>query len=389
MGRVFVVFCVDTEGPFTDPNYHAPSQLIGSWKSIDNIFLSQIFSDKLRFAYPDSEEKGAIFTWFILNWTGFRTNPIQHDFGYHKVYDHYFTKWGKQIKKYRDEIGWHYHHPAITGIGNQWGLDWFANREYENQLCRMLIDRKFFPIVYRSGGTIEDINQSNWLERWIPYDYSNRNGSNVNWGKIEADGSKLKNLLDWYKTPNSWIPYHPSAEDFTKLGTMNRLIVRSLDIKSGAHVITKAEIIKAFNEAKRGSDIILSVFDHDFRDRVQEFIQVMRWISECSQKTGIKFYYASGTEAIKQLQKIHSLKPLKLFVKKGTEKIQIRANKTLYNSQPFLTIKYSKNIYEWKPMFKTKVDTWEYQLIDEDKDKVAGVAAHDLEGNTYTKVFKI
>lgn len=388
MHRVFVVFCIDTEGPFTDPNYHQPSQLLGNWKDIDKIFLSKVFSNPFRHSFPDSNNKPAVFTWFILNWTGFSTNPILHDLGYHKVYDHYLKNWGKRINKYGDEIGWHYHHASMTGIGNEWGLNWFTNREYENQLCRFVIDRKFFPIVYRSGGTIEDTNQSNWLEQWIPYDYSNRNGHNVNWEKIEADGSKLKDLLNWHNAPNSWIPYHPSDVDLTVSGNMKRLIIRSLDIKSGAHTITKKEIIKAFKDANN-SDIILSVFDHDFRDRAPEFIQIMQWISESSKKTGIKFLYVSGKDAVKMFQKIRSTKPLKLLVKKTSGTIQVKTNKLLYNLQPFLVIKYSNNVYNWKPMFKKGKDTWEYNLIPEDKNKTAGIAAHDLEGNTFIKVFKI
>lgn len=389
MGKIYLVFCIDTEGPFTDPNYHQPTQLLGNWEDIDKIFLSKVFSDNFRYSFPDSNGNPAVFTWFMLNWTGFRTNPIEHDLGYHKVYDHYLKTWGKQIKKYGDEIGWHYHHASITGIGNEWGLNWFTNREYENQLCRFLIDRKFFPIVYRSGGTIEDSNQSNWLEQWIPYDYSNRNSSNVNWEKIEADGRKLRDLLKWQKAPNSWIPYHPSNEDFTHPGNMKRLILRSLDIKSGAHITTEKEILKAFNDAKKSGNLILSVFEHDFRDRASEFVQIMQWISESSKKTGVKFSYVSGKDAIKMFQKIQSTKPLKLLIKKGSGKIQVKTNKVLFNLQPFLAIKYNKNIYNWKPMFKKDKDTWEYNLIPEDKGKTAGIAAHDLEGTTFTEVFKI
>ncbi|MDD2822979.1 MAG: hypothetical protein PHQ59_02745 [Candidatus Daviesbacteria bacterium] len=389
MGRVFVVFCIDTEGPFTDPNYQFPSQLIGNWKDIDRIFLSKVFSDKFRYSFPDSNNNPAVFTWFMLNWTGFRTNPIQHDFGYHKVYDHYLKTWGKEIKKYGDEIGWHYHHASISGIGNEWGTDWFTNREYENQLCRFIIDCNFFPITYRAGGTIEDTDQSNWLEQWIPYDYSNRNGDHINWKKIEADGSKLIDILPWHKAPNSWVPYHPSNADLTKPGDMKRLVVRSLDIKSNVNIITEEEIAKAFADAKKGSDIILSLFDHDFRDREQDFTKVMEWISKYSKKEKIKFFYKSGKDAIKQFQNISSIKPLKLNIKKSNEKINIKTNKTLFNKQPFLAIKYSKNIYSWKPLFKISEDTWEYKLLPEDKNKNFGVAAHDLEGNTYTKVFKM
>lgn len=385
--KVYVVFCIDTEGPYTDPNYFQPSQLIGTWKGIDQQFLTPVFSKQFRYSHPDSDGNPAVFTWFMLNWVGFRTNPIIHDLGYHKVYDHYVKNWGKQLKKYGDEIAWHYHHPSLSGIGNEWGVNWFDNKEYENLLCRMLIDRQFYPKSYRAGGTIEDNDQSNWLEQWVPFDFSSRSDKNVNWEKIEADGSKLGDILPWRNAPNQWVPYHPSKTDITKPGSMKRYITKSLDIKSNAHNTTYAQILAAFKQVAKGQSQILSLFEHDFRDRSAEMIQIMQWIDQASKATKVSFNYVSAAQAVQQLQKLSTKNKLKLSISKLKDKLVIKSNQPLFNNQPYLAIKYSKNVYNWLPMFKTSDQSWEYYPLFEDKGKTIAVAAHDINGNTFIKVF--
>ncbi len=386
-GKVFVVFCIDTEGPLKDPNYKGITHFLENWKDIDKEFLSKMFSQKLRFSFPDSKNGSAIFTWFMLNWTGFRTNPVSHDFGYHKVFDHYKKKWGAKLKEYGDEIAWHYHHPSLSGIGNEWGLNWFENREYENVLCRLVIDREFFPLSYRSGGTIEDDTQSNWLEQWIPFDYSNRNCKDLNWEKEEADGRKIKDILSWKKAPPGFTFYHPSAADHTKEEDMRRFIVKSLDIQSGAHVITKAHVEEAFEEANKGKDVIFSGFEHDYRDHSEAIVQIMQWLNEISKKTHIDYFYTTAAAAVSLTGNFKKGKQLLLSIERTSEKIIIKSNKPLFNPQPFLAIKYSQDLYRWLPMFKTKELSWEYNFIKGDSGKKMGVAAHDQVGNTFVDTF--
>jgi len=388
MGKVLLVFCFDTEGPYTDPNYYDPKQLLGNWQSIDRVFLSKLFSKEFRYKYLDSEGCHFVASWFFLNWIGYKTYPVKHDVGYHKVFDHYKNKWGKQLKEFGDELGWHYHIPPINGVGNEWGTDWHSTNMHTENLCRMLIDREFFPNIYRAGGTIEDDVQSNWLEEWIPFDYSNRNEKSVNWNKKEADGRRIKDLLPWKKAPSLWHPYHPSFKDLTKKGSMNRLILKSLDLKSKVHTMTREKVFKVF-ESVKSRDIIFSVFEHDFRDRSKNILQFLSWVSKASTKTGVKFYYCGAAEAVKKYYKWELDRKLRLNVYTPKNKVLVKSNEKLFNKQPFLGIKYSRNIYNWKTMYKVKENVWEYNLLKEDLNKVIGIGAHDLQGNTFTKVIKL
>ena len=61
----------------------------------------------------------------------------------------------KNFLKYNDEIYWHYHQPAKSGIGNEWSRDWNASQEYINILNRLVADKGFFPSCFRAGGELK------------------------------------------------------------------------------------------------------------------------------------------------------------------------------------------------------------------------------------------
>ena len=99
MSKVYIVFCMDTEGPCDDPDNDS---LLKTWKDVDHA-MDKLFDRKFRFKYKDSMGNGLKIGWFFLTWTGFKTNPRGRDFGYHKVRDHYSERWGKLMDDYGDE----------------------------------------------------------------------------------------------------------------------------------------------------------------------------------------------------------------------------------------------------------------------------------------------
>jgi len=79
--------------------------------------MDKLFDRKFRVKYKDSMGNDLKIGWLFLTWTGFKTNPRGRDFGYHKVRDHYGTRWGKLMDDYGDEECWHYHHPSGDILG--------------------------------------------------------------------------------------------------------------------------------------------------------------------------------------------------------------------------------------------------------------------------------
>ena len=294
VGTVHVVMAMDTEGPIDDP--HKP-EILSSWERVDGL-IDRLFSEEFRFAVTDSYECPAVFSWFVLTLTAFKTNPFKRAMGYHAVFDHYVQKYGSAMSRFGDGIYWHYHHPAPSGVGNEWSSDWTHGHEYDAILARYVIERKFFPSCFRAGGRIENNDTSAWLEEIIPFDYSSCSGT-VNWDNIESDGKRLHEVCDWSRASISWRPYHPSAEDYQKPGSQLRWIFRCPDLDSNVHRLSEADIEQAFIEAHGGKDVVLAFFEHDRRmvtvDKLSKAIQLIATIA--TRHNPVPWRFSNAVEA--------------------------------------------------------------------------------------------
>src|SRR5262252_1552997 len=101
-GHVQLVVCMDTEGPAVDPNRR---DILQDWDAVDGA-MAKLFAPDFRNALPDTAGGGLQFGWFFLTWTGFRTNPMKRDLGYHRVRDHYLARWGASLRRFGDEECW-------------------------------------------------------------------------------------------------------------------------------------------------------------------------------------------------------------------------------------------------------------------------------------------
>jgi len=241
-GRVFVVVCVDTEGPCALGASH-------TWDAVQAEF-KRLAAPSFRNQHLDSEGASMVVNWFVVDWVGGEACPRALAPGYHAVYDRYLA-WleAEDSEDFRDEIHWHYHHGFEGRLGS-WNRDWHHLPLYEQVLCRKIIERKTFPSVYRAGNTWEDNDVSNWLNRFIPFDLSNQ--------------GPYKNVhYDWSRAPTKWCLYHPSADDFQSAGQQERLMGRSIGMESDQFV--EADIEQAFLDASEGRDTYVSFWLHDYQ----------------------------------------------------------------------------------------------------------------------------
>ena len=157
MKVVYVVHCIDTEGPLYEApevpfeqirkvygidiepteenlaklrlgkldlhgNEEAVKNLIGirrmaignDWNAIDKM-LVRITSEDFRFRLPDNMGQGWKYSWFCVDHVGFTgENPRRRDSGHHKVFDHYMNMISEQ--NMGDIVQFH-HHP-VSHSGN-------------------------------------------------------------------------------------------------------------------------------------------------------------------------------------------------------------------------------------------------------------------------------
>lgn len=373
MSKLFVVFCMDTEGPCDDPGN---SELLKDWKEVD-FAMDKLFSEDFRSKYRDSKGNKFKIGWFFLTWSGFITNPRNRDFGYHKVRDHYLNRWGRQIESYGDEECWHYHHPPRSGIGNEWSSDWSSSCEYQTIISRQIIERSWFPICFRAGGTIMDKNLSQWVDKWFPFDYTNR--------------APLKfPEMDWSDGINSWQPYAPDPVKFKKKGSGNRLMARCMDLLTGTSELSDEDIIQAFEEATTEGKAIISVFDHDYRDiekRICNFLNKLQKFNKDFED--VKLEYKSPSEAIAQYLPSQEGKKLRLSFNSTEGKFQIETNKDIHQNIPWIAMEDKKGLYSQieRGVNKISASKWEINKDNFLNAKRIGIAVSN--NNMETDVLTI
>ena len=112
MSEVLVVHCVDTEGPLGGDARRRPD---GSPEFFDNwadilASLGELTADEFRRSQADSKGGPYRFSWFLLDFTGFRTNPKKKVTAYHDTYDRL-----RSLPTELDGFYWHYHAPPARG----------------------------------------------------------------------------------------------------------------------------------------------------------------------------------------------------------------------------------------------------------------------------------
>ena len=321
---VYVVVCMDTEGPCADPG---SNELLGTWELVDEA-IDKLFADDFRNAQPDPSGGRLRFGWFFLTWTGFTANPRKRAFGYHAVRDHYLERWGARLAELGDEQCWHYHHPPASGIANEWGLDWTSGDEHDRILSRQLLERSWWPACFRAGGSILDPVSSRWVDRWFPFDYSNR------------APLTLPGLVDWSSGVAEWKLYHPDPEDFRRPGAGSRRIARCLDLATNVHSLDEADVEQAFARAKTGEAAILSVFDHDYRDIADRLDAFRALVHEVAARyPEVSWRYAAPVEAARAVLDAPRPRRLELEAAVSGSAVHVWSTEPVYQSLPWLAVR--------------------------------------------------
>lgn len=230
-----------------------------SWDKID-LMLSKILSNDFRFKFCDSFSGGWVYNWFCLDHVGYDYNPRRRDMGYHNIHDRYIELLDK-YGKYKDDIQWHFHPMSHYKEAHRAGKSYEHSETLYQILSRRIIDRNFFPSVFRAGCVTERPDANWFLEQWIPFDCSNFAVENEN--KEQYRDQRNGQAGDWRRAPSDWRIYHPDFYDYQKEGGCHRSIGRFLNIVSRYGNITSYEIEKAFQRANEGLPTLLGIFNHD------------------------------------------------------------------------------------------------------------------------------
>ena len=373
-----------------------------NWKKIDKM-ITEIFSKNFRFDYVDSDKKPWVFNWFCLDHVGYKSNPRRRTLGHHKIHD-YYKKVLAKYKNYSDKIFWHFHPMSTYNEAHRCATSYVNSPDLHTILCRKIIERNFFPSVFRAGFQAERPDSNLFLEQWIPFDITNMSTFKNKDLDMSLD-FKHGRSGDWRRAPKDWSIYHPDHDDYQKVGNCRRWIGRALNVMNRIASIDQKEIDRAFDQANKKGFALVGFASHDFRNLATEVKFLHSLIQKSSKKfKTVKFKFCDAKTAFKSLvKKIENpkIKPLKFSIKyfprskKDFPRIQVKANQgKVFGPQPFLAIKTKKNRYFNDNFdFSSKNNIWNYAFhsdtIPIEDISIIGVAANDKLGNVCIKKIKI
>ena len=368
------------------------------WKKIDAM-VRRIFSKDFRFRDQDSFGNPWVFNWHCLDHVGYKTNPRRRELGYHKISDHY-SKVLKKYSHYKDKIHWHFHPMSTYKEAHRCATSYINSPELHNILCRKIIEKNYFPSVYRAGFQAERPDSNLFLEQWIPFDITNMSTSSNKDLDLSLD-FKLGRSGNWRNAPKNWSIYHPSHDDYQIPGNCRRWIGRALNVKNRIASINQKEMDKAFQQANKTGFALVGLASHDFRDLEPEVDYLRKMIKNSSKKfKNVKFKYSEAktafVEVVKKIEKT-KVKPLNFYLKyykktkKDFDRLTVIVNKgKVFGPQPFLAIQTKNNRFIHDNFdFSQKNGVWYYAFHSDTipiKDVLnIGVAANDKWGNTCIK----
>ncbi|MCM1216999.1 MAG: hypothetical protein NC548_21080 [Lachnospiraceae bacterium] len=428
MGMVYIVHCIDTEGPLyedkgvvfeqikkiygieienTETNYELLKKGLldcgentegvknlfrnhkvatkGDWNEIDKM-LKEITTYDFRHKLNDSEGRGWIYNWFCMDHVGFwGENPRKRDSGHHKIYDHYVAMVQEQNEG--DFIGFHHHPVSVSGNYHDSGTAYWGRDTLNEILARKIIDRDWFPSVYRPGFHTERPDSHWFLEQWIPFDYGNQATDYADNEQIDLNGGRFG---DWRYAPKEWVPYHPSHDNYQVKGTCHRWITRCLNMKARVRELRQEDVNEAFKSASEGQDVILAFTDHDYKDMEEEIDKVREMILNASVRyREVRYIYSDALSAMRRVLKLQDEKiglGMKLDFNIFPIRLIITAQKDIFGPQPFLAIKTKKGRYYWDNLDFMDKNQWSYTFDNNtfiyDDIEVIGVASNNNYGET-------
>jgi hypothetical protein len=368
------------------------------WNKINGM-ISKIFSSKFRNTHKDSFGKPWVFNWHCLDHVGYKKNPRKRTLGYHKIFD-YYSKVLKKYKKYKDKIHWHFHPMSTYNDAHRCATSYANSPELYQILCRKIIERNYFPSVFRAGFQAERPDSNLFLEQWIPFDITNMSTSNNKDLDMSLD-FKLGRSGDWRRAPKDWSIYHPSHDDYQKPGNCRRWIGRALNVMNRIASINQKEIDKAFIQAKKKGYALVGFASHDFRDLEVEVKYLNSLIKKSHKKfNNIEYKFSEAKHAFSEIAKLKEktkVKPLKFQIKyykktkKDFAKLTVKATQgDVFGPQPFLAIKTRKGRFINDNFdFSSNKKIWHYAFhsdtIPIEDISTIGIAANDKLGNTCIK----
>jgi hypothetical protein len=359
--------------------------------------LEDAMSSSFRKSIPDSKGNGWIYNWFCVDHVDYEVNPRRRDIGYHNVYDHY-RHMCRETDSPEDGIHFHYHPQPFRREAHRCATHiWASSGSLIQVLSRRVIERHWFPVAFRPGFHVVRPDSHWFLEQYIPFSYASQAVETR-----EADAAQFGLAAgrygDWRRAPITWRPYHPSHDDYQVEGACRRWQARCLNVGTRYKLLEEDDVRLAFDEARAGNPVILSMTNHDFRD-IRPDVDMTREmiVRVASDYPDVEFHYSEAVDAMRNALALEEQSPCDLDIEiipvsESANVLDVKSKVPTFGPQPWLALKTKSGTFHTDNFdIDQPFHRWQYVLDDDtfpmDALSAIGVAANNAYGSTTVSVY--
>jgi hypothetical protein len=356
-----------------------------TWDKIDEM-LASCLSPAFREQTVDSERHGWVYNWFCVDHVDYDLNPRRRDIGYHNILDHYQGVL-RETGSAQDGVQFHYHPHNFRREANRSATHWWASSDSLVQiLCRRVIDRRWFPAAHRAGFHVIRADSHWFLEQHIPFDLSSQAVAAV------ADDSAQSGLDDgrwgdWRRAPVTWEPYHPAHDDYQERGACRRWIARCLNIGTRYRLLSEDHVRQAFAEAEADRPVVLAFTNHDFRDMRPDIDGVRELLIRVGREfPDVPFLFSEALTAMREALQLPAQPACDLGVTltqtgPSSHVLEIRSQVPTFGPQPWLALRTVAGTYHHDNLdIDEPFHRWRY-VFDEETYPLGALDAIGLAAN--------
>jgi len=294
-----------------------------TWDEIEEM-LDGLLADNFRNRYLDDFGRGWVCSWHCMDHIGYSENPRHKDVGYGNVF-HFYQRKLNESGGNRDEINWHFHPLSLTRNPLHAATSYLNSYDVLLQiLCRRIIEDNWFPVVNRPGFHSERPDSHAFLEQCIPFDFANQSCDEQDDQPDMLSGR----FGDWRRAPKTWRGYHPSHDDYQVEGSCRRTIFRCLNVGTRLRELTINHVREAFLEARHSGAAVLAFADHDYRDIRPDIDSVREMLFKAKKEfSDVKIKFSGAEEAA-----------VSICEHKGNAKVALHIALELIEERLFVTI---------------------------------------------------
>jgi uncharacterized repeat protein (TIGR01451 family) len=350
-----------------DANQFAVYQ--GSGAAGGSTTWSQIMDGPFRNTTRDSDGRSYRMTWY-MEMDNFINNGLYADgtpMNFLTLYQEMMKNWSTEVHGYGDEVAYHHHFMYWDGSSWQQGGHEHATdgqyEEHNNALNHMVLDANFFPSDFRAGWLNNSNQLQEWVERWL----------------LSDDGGG-----GW---ATAWHPYHPSATDYTQVGSMSHWIMNAPGGSS------QDGVNSAFAQATaENGPVVYGLYMHD-RDGMRGVVAATQGYLQiaAAANPSVSFKYVTAREAIQAIAGTTDItSPTLAITPAGASTFTITSSEALLGNGPYVAAEYgsgSSAVYVHVSASPSGTNTWTASVPATNGElpvQLVGAGALDLAGNGAT-----